>query len=127
MAYDEVRAKHAANAGDSAPFVVTAGGAEEGTKQVCFGQMLTACLIANRTPSPAAKRGRGVGESGIPIDLFAIFPVLAIPAPGFSRNIRESDWILYASELLERQFVRMEFSTVLNSENGPRDQNPFLH
>ena len=30
----------------------------------------------------------------IPIDLLAIFPVLAIPAPGFSRTIRESDWIL---------------------------------
>ena len=39
----------------------------------------------------------------------------------------DNDWILYASELLERQFVRLEFSTVLDSENGPRDQNPFLH
>ena len=28
------------------------------------------------------------------------------------RIIRESDWILYASELLQRQFVRLEFSTV---------------
>ena len=46
-----------------------------------------------------------MGESGIPIDLLAIFPLLAIPAPGFSRNIRESDWILHASELLQRQFV----------------------
>ena len=52
-----------------------------------------------------------------PIDLLAIFPLLAIPAPGFSRNIRESDWILYASELMERQFVRMKISTVWNS--GP--------
>ena len=65
-----------------------------------------------RTPLAAAKRGRGVGEPGIPIDLLAIFPVLAIPAPGFSRNIRESDWILYASELMERQFVRMKISIV---------------
>mgnify|MGYP003350047648 CR=1 FL=1 len=34
-----------------------------------------------------------------------IFPTLALSALGFSRIIRESGWILYASELLQRQFV----------------------
>jgi hypothetical protein len=50
---------------------------------------------------PGREAGAWGGGTGNLIDLLAIFPVLGIPAPGFSRNTREfyalhieSDWIL---------------------------------